>query len=426
MIEFFSRRKFLDRLIIAASIVTLAVLFSAMTIRTSFQIGRLSSAPGYDDVVYFLSATRLLEAFHQTGLTGFAEELRHHGLHSPFSSLLALAAFASFGYQDWAPYAFDSLIIIAYLAILAYFFRGLPLSSRIVMLIPYLALPFATLAVVEFRPDLCWAVVIGFCAVHAITCRDYFSAWRSPILHGLLFGLALLIKPSTFAITLVVFGYSAVSASAIQCMESRANLTIKTILSHIGAAIGLALILATPYWIPYWAKTWHYFWANSFGKNREIWETPGDFWHQANFYFSGPGAQNNLGYPGLVIVALSVAASFMPAIRSDRILRARTLALWGVVALSYAINSLAGMKSPFLAGALYGTLIISSAFLLNQAAMIWLASKARSSAALPVVTAILAVTAFSLYHWPDYSAGWHSEFGANHKRVQYETERILE
>ncbi|MGH8477842.1 MAG: hypothetical protein ACRER2_19105, partial [Methylococcales bacterium] len=41
-------------------------------------------------------------------------------------------------------------------------------------------------------------------------------------------------------------------------------------------------------------------------------------------------------------------------------------------------------------------------------------------------TAILAVTAFSLYHWPDYSAGWHSEFGANHKRVQYETERILE
>src|SRR5437588_173717 len=47
-------------LIIVAAIVGLVAVLAAMTLRRSFDHGRLAEPPAYDDVAYFLSAVRWL------------------------------------------------------------------------------------------------------------------------------------------------------------------------------------------------------------------------------------------------------------------------------------------------------------------------------------------------------------------------------
>jgi hypothetical protein len=106
-------------------LVLLAGLFAAFCLQISERQGRLAAVPNYDDAVYFLSATRLIEAGRAEGVNGVAEELRSEGLHSPWSVGLATGAFLIFGYVDWAPYAMNGLVIVGLLAALTWMWREL-------------------------------------------------------------------------------------------------------------------------------------------------------------------------------------------------------------------------------------------------------------------------------------------------------------
>src|SRR5262245_16574670 len=105
-------------------ILLLAIGFTAFSVHTSMQKGRLSNIPNYDDVTYFASATDLVQSVRQDGWRGLAAFMSRDSLHSPYSISLAALAYAIGGYHDVAPYAANGVLIVVYLSCIAYFFRS--------------------------------------------------------------------------------------------------------------------------------------------------------------------------------------------------------------------------------------------------------------------------------------------------------------
>ena len=404
-------------MMMAMVVLILGAVFTAWCVNASFERGRLSSIPNYDDVVYFFSATRFLEAFRTSGLDGVAEIIHKHidNLHSPYSTILAAAAFAVLGYHDSSPYIFNFIVILLYLFFLSHTLRDLPLAMRSAIMVCFLTLPFATMAVVEFRPDLCWAILIGFCAVFGISSRTYFDDWRQPAIHGMLFALSLLAKPSIFAMTSVVFGLSACCRTAMEWLDRR------TLSGWVIARIALIYVVVTfliagPYFIFFGADIWNYFWDNLFGTSKAIWAYPGDWLHQFGYYLAG-GAASNLGKPGWIIGCFFLMGTVAAIVRRDTAGMKLAAGLWVIVIATYLISSLAGMKSVFLGGAFYSAFIFGAACICNNALMNYLRLHPRSKAIWTGGLTALAVLSLMLYQWPQHSGAMDSDAGRNYRHV---------
>jgi hypothetical protein len=403
-------------------LAAMAAAFTAWAVDRSHEQGRLSSVPIYDDAVYFLSGTQILEAFRSDGWSGVSAAIRTNGLHAPFSTALASIAYATAGYHDAAPYAWNGVVVALYLGLLASLLWSIPLAARLVLLAFYLTIPFATMAVVEFRPDLCWSVLVGFCGVFGVTSRGYFRDWRLPLAHGLFFALALLVKPSTFAMTLIVFGWSVVCRFAIEwAVERRAP--VRALPRLVAMWLAVTVVVAGPYWFFFGRETWIYFWQNSFGTNKAIWAYSGGILDKLGYYIAGEGALSNLGWMGWLLVLLFVAAGTVSFRLRDRWSLAETVALAGLVLVTFGINTIAGMKSPFLGGAFYASLIFGSAASLATLARAVKAGMTRSARVAAVSAMILLAAGMLLYQWPRYSAAVASERGRNFRHVE---EQVVE
>ena len=145
-----------------AFVLLVSCAFVRWSLSESFAHGRLASEPNYDDVTYLYGGARILQSIR----TGDIIKPLTSKMHSPFSVLLAATSFAVWGMQDWAPYASNVVIVLCYLLLLCYFLRALPIGLQLGLLLIFLSLPFATMAVVEFRPDIMWATLVGFATVY--------------------------------------------------------------------------------------------------------------------------------------------------------------------------------------------------------------------------------------------------------------------
>ena len=145
-----------------AFILLVSCVFVHWSLIESFAHGRLASEPNYDDVAYFYSGAQVLQSLRN----GYVVQTLFGPMHSPFSVLLAATSFAIWGAEDWAPYAGNAVVVICYLAALCYFLRHLPVGVQMGLLLIFLSLPFATMAIVEFRPDIMWAILVGCAAVY--------------------------------------------------------------------------------------------------------------------------------------------------------------------------------------------------------------------------------------------------------------------
>ena len=153
----------------AGLLLLLALVFTLCSVARSKHKGRLSTSLNYDDVVYIESGLDIDNRIKEQGLRGISLLLRQRGLHSPYSETLAALALAPMGFHPSAPYYANGLLVLAYLSLLAYFFRPLNFLLFAVLSFTFLFLPFATMSVVEFRPDLAWATVLGFAIVYAVS-----------------------------------------------------------------------------------------------------------------------------------------------------------------------------------------------------------------------------------------------------------------
>jgi hypothetical protein len=384
--------------VMMAFVLLVSGIFVYRSLVESFAHGRLASEPNYDDVGYLYSGARVLQALR----SGYIVETLTSYMHSPFSILLAAISFAIWGAKDWAPYAGNVVIVVCYLLALRHFLRRLPLGTQMGLLLVFLSLPFATMAVVEFRPDIMWATLVGFATVYLSTTPRDFSSRKEALGMGLLYGAAMMTKPSTFLMTTSVIGLGGLLRTLRQALMRQ--LKISTFVVWLAFFLVAALLVAGCYYFLHYERIWAYFYENSFGKNKDFWiASQALSFHLGHYIAADLAAASNLGRWRLPLLAFIAVALILSAWRVKAAEKRMVFAsLTIVVVATWLASSLFGMKSPFLGGAFYGTVIFASAYLLAEAL-----NSVRGLLSRPTVQSMtftsLAICAYAMHTWPAYS-----------------------
>jgi hypothetical protein len=179
----------------------ISIFFAVLQIQQSLNQGQLSLPPSYDDVSYFNDALSRLKIFYDQGFRGLISNYVVNPPHSFVSTFLAFIGFAIFGIQEWVPSFMNFIIIFAVLIFLDYSTRGLNFLWKIVITIISLTWLLMGHAIIEFRPDIFCALLTAI-SVILITEKSWLtiSQNRQKVI-GVLFGLALITKPSIFPLT---------------------------------------------------------------------------------------------------------------------------------------------------------------------------------------------------------------------------------
>ncbi len=353
------RTRWAMRLLGWLALAALALLFTTANWFSSLKVGPLSMTPAYDDVVYLNKASIAHHLAREQGPLAMVRYLGTEYLHAPFPVLLALGGFAVLGPDLARVYFALALVVFTWLALVAWLARALPPGLRAAVVLGSLTLPFVATAAQQFRPDPMWTIVLSAAGVFFLAAERPFAGRRPAVLYGLALGLALLTKPSTFAMTFLVMGGCWLLAAGAALVTRRADARALGVSLAWTAAV--AVLVCGWYVGPNARPIFDYFYQNSFGENRDVWGYKFGLWKQWTYYFQGPALASNLG--GLVFPLL-----FAYLVGAGRDLwRGETLFvrirggafLWMLGGL-ILVNSAFGMKSPYLGGSLYGFLMFGA------------------------------------------------------------------
>jgi sulfur transfer complex TusBCD TusB component (DsrH family) len=260
----------------------ISAAYTANVVQWSLRFGRLAMDPVFDDVGYLIDGLQRLNVLDSVGVHAFCQTFVQSPPHSPWSTLLAVIAFALFGVNDWAPYLLNGLLVF-FLLCLAWDVAGQTTFARMAITsVVFLSqLPFQ--AILEFRPDFAAALfTAGFTVLllkmgihgmeRTVELRAYFCV-------GLLVGLAYLTKPSFFPHTTVML-FAALFVSEInRGLLARGRLEILGIIRRSLLVLAGAVLVAGPYFGVNWRTVLGYFSVNTgSGKEASIWREPGGFW----------------------------------------------------------------------------------------------------------------------------------------------------
>jgi len=261
--------------------VFFSILFTAVVVHWSIHSGRLSHDPKADDVGYLLDGLDRLNFTYAKGLFGLVENIMSWPPHSVFSTLGASLAFAVAGVHDWAPYAFNGLLILAFLLSIVYISSELGLLPLSLIMILLLSLPVSIVAVHDFRPDyavaLASSIAIYF-ASESIKLSPKFSNKKYLVWCGVLFGLAFLIKPPVIVITMPLF-FSVIIMIAVTHFWDQPRDCNGTGSSGLLYKLSLlctpALLLAGWYYFIAYKQIYTYLYVNAIGEHAHLWKMAG-------------------------------------------------------------------------------------------------------------------------------------------------------
>lgn len=286
----------------------LAALVTALSMQFSLAHGRLLFPPVYDDVGYFLDGLERLEQCRQHGGAELVRGFVNHPPHSPFSTGLALVGFGVFGFQDWAPYALNGLIVLVFLGFVDCLLHGLGAGSRLAYLLFACTLPLVHGAVYEFRPDFAVALLTALGTFLLVTRPLAASSLRFRAVVGALFGLALVVKPSLCPLTLTMLSAALLLAGACDRLLRPESTSLRSQLRACGVVLLVAVLVALPYYLVAGGHVARYIYDNIFGQHAEQWKYPGGLRVQLLYYLTGPGEQLMLNHHGPILLALVLAA----------------------------------------------------------------------------------------------------------------------
>jgi hypothetical protein len=338
------------------AIFLISAVFTTANLEVSRKIGRLSTVSNYDDVVYLNLASTIYFTGKTQGPGAAAALLFGKELHAPFPVVNGLAGFVLFGPDVERVYHMLTLVVFAFLLFIAATTRGLPVILRAGLVLGSLAIPFATMCALEFRPDLMWATVLGGSGVLFLGAAHPFRKWSPSVLYGLALGAVLLIKPSTFAMTLLVLGgvWFLVALREKLCGNAGwRQIAVGWLLTALAA-----IVVCGWYVIPHGSEILGYFYSNSFGQNKDVWIYKGGLLDRWTYYLRGAALQSNPGYFFLPLLGLYLWGAIRDLWKGEGLearLRGGSF-LWMLVCL-FGVNAVFAMKSPFLGGAFYGFLI---------------------------------------------------------------------
>jgi hypothetical protein len=332
----------------------LTLVFTLFQIGWSFRFYRLRAEPIYDDVSYMSDAAARLNAFYRQDFASwFYDFVQRSQPHSPYATLTAFIAFALFGFNEWAPYVLNGILIFVLLREIRRFSAPLPGYLQIALLLFPLCIPLSRSAIVEFRPDFAAGLFGAITAWRALEMK-FLSAVPRPVSEYIkLAGFAALTwltKPTFFLHTAMLM---LVVALLCVVLGNRNKESWIRSMAIIGS-LGLGLLIAFPYFLAGWRSYWSYFNQNTgAGSLADVWKIPGGFVGSLRYYLFGlpadagfPSASAMLG-PFLGALSLIVIAGLTwLAVRKDW----RLLIFYGsvvcVAIASFSVVVYGGMKGP--------------------------------------------------------------------------------
>jgi hypothetical protein len=325
----------------------LAALTTAWALQFSLRHGRLLAPPTCDDVGYLLDGLCRLEDFRLHGCGAALIGLAVRPPHAPFSTILAAVCFGVLGVHEWAPYAGNGLIVFTVLGVVDWLLRGVRPWLRGLCLLLTCAIPLVHGVVREFRPDFAVALIVAAASLLLATNPLRTAGLRHKVAVGVLFGLALWIKPTMCVVTGVMLAASLMLASASDRLLQADRPSILGQLADWAVVVGTTALVASPYYLAAGAETARYIYDNIFGKDSARWKYHAGPGAHLRYYLTGLGEQLMLGWAGPALLALMLAGVGYAAWTRQARPAVRAGAVAGLLLVAYAVPTAAGVKHGF-------------------------------------------------------------------------------
>jgi hypothetical protein len=245
---------------------SVALFASLLYVRFSQASGRLSQDLTYDDVTYVVDAAERLRVGYSEGLVALLRDMLSNPPHSPWSTLLAMLGMAVGGFQDAAPYAANSVILVGVVLLIQYLFREASTPLLAAFWTFFLSSEFAFRSIHDFRPDLALGVATG--AASFILLRGLLAECEADIVRsGGMFGVALLVKPAFFPHTLAMGFWLALIAVGLTVVGQIKEFPYRA----MGKGILVCLAICGPYYVLKGPDIFEYFWSNTRGLQADLW-----------------------------------------------------------------------------------------------------------------------------------------------------------
>jgi hypothetical protein len=390
----------LETCILAVIAIIIGTIFTIWNLNLSLKIGRLSTITNYDDVVYLSRAADIYFKFRESGFLEGTKLLFTKSLHAPFTVWDALLGFMLVGFDLNRVYYAQLVVLLNYLFFVGCMTRKVCLIFRIAILLGSLAVPFASLCVQVFRPDQMSGVVVAGIIVAILTSRDLFDKFWKAILIGFGLGLALLVKPSTFALIMIVV------PGAWLCTAVRMILFKKYEICFVcvrgGVSLAAAFLIAGWYWVQHGKELWSYFIMNSFGMNADVWRLPGGAREHLLYYFHGPVLQSSLGLFTIPLLIIFVGGALRDIFANENPEhRMKGASLLIMAFCIYGIFVLQGIKNEYMGGVFYMFILYGAIHYLSRA-ILWAQSTWRPRPILCYACAAMLIgVAWTLYRFPE-------------------------
>jgi hypothetical protein len=342
-----------------------AFAFTLIQIQYSFDKYRLAEIPSYDDVTYFCDALTRIDAAdvnapHRQSLLA---SLASSPPHSPYSTIMATAAFMTFGIKDWAPYVMNGLLVLALLGCVDYFMRGASLWQRVMVIVIVLFIPLAGVMVQDFRPDTAWGLASAMAVLLPLRRGLVGRSWRFQLACGCWFAAALLCKPPMLPLTLISVLAAWVLASVCDRFENPAGYSFRSLAKAWIICLIPAVVLAAPHYLNNWREIYQYTVGITLGNGRKAASMTGGVVARLRFFLDGGGGGFIFHtHIKMILVVLCFGSLYVlqravDGSRTDRIRLLRIIALVLVTFFTYAVPTAVGLGNPFF-GAEFQTLTI--------------------------------------------------------------------
>jgi hypothetical protein len=335
-----------------ACLVIMAIR-TATLIRHSYQYGRLSGPPGYDDVTYFHDAMSRLQLAYRDGLSSLIRDLVMIPPHAPWSTAAAMLGFSLSGSQLYAPYIVNAVAVWILLASVVTILP-LPAMAAVCIFIAASLTPLVDWTIMTFQPDMVTGMAVAATCVHLIfNARIRTSLWRT-ILLGVLGAGCLLSKPTAFPAIVALLGFAGVLSLVHECLVPSGDQPLR---HRIGARLRfvcVVLLTAAIGFLPYAVVAWHeltsYIYMVMWGQ-REVFALNLGLREYLLYY-----PQMNmtmLGSAGFAMALVAAASLLFMLVRFSRLGVVSLLGAVAMVLANYAILLSATVQTPFFGSILY-------------------------------------------------------------------------
>jgi hypothetical protein len=350
---------------IALCVIGFACLFHVLAVMGYLQrSGRLAVVPIYDDVVYLIDGLKRLEVLERSGLVGFVGSFFSLPAHSPFNTLSATFGFLLSGGAVWGAYLINAGWVFVMVGLALLVLRKAGNGGQLGIVLAILATPIFGSVVAEFRPDPVWGLLIGFSL--ALTASVDVTLLRTSRLFGLglLFGAAILAKPTAAPATIVVLGVGLVAQLMLTLILQRRWSTRLFVRALVIVAAGAALFIA-PYAITNGLEVLNYI-HTVMGADIGVWGVQASLFEHITFYLNRGAGTSMLGWVWYWMVPVFAVCVFVLIRARDKRALCGLAGMTAAAVAAYCIVTASQMKTMMIGSILYGTIIAITVWCLGQ------------------------------------------------------------